>query len=1029
MLIDAKTLRKIERIERQYLALRFEEVVEVPMEFHETTEHLRRVPEAADGGAWQPAPRETRWGDDGVTAWFRGEVSLPQACEGRRVFVRALTGGESLFVVDEAYQGVFDENHPVVLLTLHGVAGKTHTLAIEAYAGHTFPGTQPEEARPPVEPGSRTFEGVSLMLEREDVSAFVFDLMALRQLAQALDVNSLRKYELSKGLVRIFEIVNAVPSETPEEVWRSKLAEAREVMQPLLESKNAATAPEFALIGHSHLDTAWLWSLDESIRKAARTFSSILNLMDQYPEFVFLQSAPCHTEMVRQEYPSLFERIRERVREGRWEPNGGMWVEPDCNIPSGEALVRQLLLGQTYTREWFGYTSDTLWMPDVFGYSAALPQILKGCNIDFFCTTKIGWNDTTRFPYDTFEWKGIDGSSVITHYNAIHCWPDPETLIDQWNWVQHKDAQQGRICAYGFGDGGGGPMAEMIEIARRVADLEGCPRARHMTVSDFMGGLNEQDLPAWAGELYLEGHRGTLTSIAAVKRGNRKAEFAMRDAEFLCTLVALQGNVYPREALLDLWKTLLTRQFHDILPGTSIAVVNDEAIEAFASVVQGAGQLGSRALQTLGGEALDTVERLLVVNTLSWEREGAIVLEGVPNGLHPQDQGILSQWIEGPDGNARLAVQGLSVPGLGARTLVLGEAPGVAGSPFVVSENTIETPYATVAWDTAGRIVSFRVKPSGREIVRPGGALNVFLLGEDVPENWDTWDIDSDQGLKMRESTALVEWSVVANGPLQLRVRQTRTIGAGSVLTQDIVFHAASPRVDFETVLNWSEKRKLLKVRFDLDILADFARHEIQYGHAERPVHRNLLQDRARFEVCAHKWTDLSENGFGVAILDDSKYGVSVFGGEIGLTLVKSGVHPDPRGDAGQHEFVYALLPHDEPFSVPAVVRPAYELNVPPVAVPAGAGVQGWEGLVSVDAPNVIVESVKMAETGHAFVVRLYEAGKTGCPVRLGVNSLVKSAYETNLLEENPQPLAITDGGIDFWMRAFEIKTLRLEVG
>jgi alpha-mannosidase len=1028
MLIDAKTLRKLERIERQYLALRFEKVADVPLEVFETREHLRQVPATGDV-TWRPAPPETRWGGDGMTAWFRGQVALPGSCEGRRVFVRALMGGESLFVVNGEYRGVFDENHPVVLLTLNGVTGAKHDLAIEAYSGHAFPGTQPEEVAPVLGPGCRVFGGVALMLEREDVSAFIFDFMVLRKLMQALDENSLRRHDLGKGLARVYATVNTMPADFPEEAWRPQLAEAREIMKPLLQSPNGPTAPEFALIGHSHLDTAWLWSLDESIRKSARTFSSILTLMDQYPEFMFLQSAPCHLDMVRRDYPGLFERIQDRVKEGRWEPNGGMWVEPDCNIPSGEALVRQLLVGQTSTREWFGYTADTLWMPDVFGYSAALPQILKGCNIDFFCTTKIGWNDTTRFPYDTFEWQGIDGSAVITHYNSIHSWPDPETLIDQWNWVQHKDVQRGRICAYGFGDGGGGPMAEMIEVARRVEDLEGCPRAHHMTVSAFMNRFQGEDLPVWAGELYLEGHRGTLTSIAGVKRGNRKAEFAMRDAELVCTLAALNGHAYPREELLELWKTLLIRQFHDILPGTSIAEVNDEAVVAFAEVVEEAELLGQHALKALTGEPVPhDVRNLLVVNTLSWDRGGELLLEGAPQGLHPLDKGVQSQWVEGPHGRSSLAVSGFPVPALGARRLTLGDAPYTAGSPFTVGENTVETPYAKVTWDAAGRIVSFRVKPSGREIVGPGGTLNTFLLGEDVPETWDNWDIDSDQRVKMRDDSVLIDHQVTADGPLQLRIRQTRRLGTGSLLQQDIVFHAGTARVDFETVLDWSEKRKLLKVAFDLDVLADFARHEIQYGHAERPVHRNLPQDRARFEVCAHKWTDLSENGFGVALLNDSKYGVGVLGGEIGLTLVKSGVHPDPRGDAGRHEFTYALLPHDRPFSVPAVVRPAYELNVPPLVVPTTAAARGWEGLVSVDAENVIVESVKMAETGDAFVVRLYEAGKSGCPVKLRVNVAVKSISETNLLEEELRPLAISDDVVDLWMRAFEIKTIRMEV-
>ncbi|MEI6219543.1 MAG: alpha-mannosidase, partial [bacterium] len=523
------------------------------------------------------------------------------------------------------------------------------------------------------------------MLAREDVMAFIYDLCVLRQLASQLDENSLRRGRIMRCLEKVFSAVDAMPAETDESSWRPKLDLARNAMRPLLALKNGPTAPWLGIIGHSHIDTAWLWTLAETWRKCARTFSSVLNLMVQYPEFKFLQSQPCQTEVIRREYPGVFKRMKKMVKAGRWEPNGAMWVEPDCNIPSGESFVRQLIVGQTATREMFGYTSDTLWLPDVFGYSAALPQLLQGCGVKYFCTTKIAWNDTTRFPYDTFTWRGIDGTPVLAHFNSIHCTPDPAALFGQWNWVQHKDIQDRRLCAFGYGDGGGGPMAEMCETARRVKDLEGCPRAEYMTVSAFMKSIQREltELPEWSGELYMEGHRGTLTSIAKIKRGNRKTEFALREAEFLSTLAALQGTKYPATDLLETWKVLLTNQFHDILPGSSIQAVNDEAIGALDACLQKAKGISTAALGHLAGSGSGKATSFMVLNSLSWERRGELILDNVPKGMAPSAPELTAQWFEDILGRDMLAVSGLTVPALGGTMLPMMTRRHISGqSPF-----------------------------------------------------------------------------------------------------------------------------------------------------------------------------------------------------------------------------------------------------------------------------------------------------------------------------------------------------------
>lgn len=1030
MLIDKKIIEKLPLIEERYNKLRYEKVAEVSAEIWETYEHFKAEPNEEQGAVWTKIIPGTRWGDNWLTAWFRGDLKLTANLVGKKLFIGAKTDGETLFIVDARYKGVFDDNHPVVMLTPEGVGDKIYHLAFEAYSGHHKPGCGPEENDPAPEKLCRTFGGIEVVTEREDVSAFVFDFKILSQLIGILDENSLRRNKVAVGLAKVYEIIDAMPLETPEESWRPKLVQAREVMSPLLKATNGTTAPWFGIIGHSHIDTAWLWPIAETWRKCARTFSSVLNLMEQYPEFKFVQSTPYQTSVIRERYPELYDRIKEKVKEGRWEPNGAMWVEPDCNVPSGESFVRQLLVGQNATREMFGYTSDTLWLPDVFGYSAALPQILKGCGVDYFCTTKLDWNDTNRFPYDTFVWKGIDGSSVISHFHNLHCSPDPKTLDAQWNHVQHKDVQDRRLIAIGYGDGGGGPTAEMIEASRRVEDLEGCPRTSYTTVSEFMKSIKEElkTLPEWCGELYLELHRGTLTSIAKIKRGNRKCEIALRDAEFLSTLAQLKGENYPQLALLNLWKKLLLNQFHDILPGSSIARVNDEAIDDLKQCLEGAAEISSNAIDKLTLPFESDSPSVLLINNLSFQRGGEIVISEALEGYYPEKEYIKSQWIEDIEGDQKLIVSGIKLPSFGSKVIPMVKKQPEIKTPFTINNNIIETPFLSAKIDTIGRIVSLVEKTSGRELVKFEGALNTFLLGEDIPSFWDNWDIDRDQRLKMGIEEGLLNREIVSNGPLQLRIRSSYKIGLNSSMVQDMIFHADSPQIDFETKLQWAEKHKLFKVAFDLEVFADYARHEIQYGYVERPTHENLSQDRARFESCNHKWTDLSEAEFGVAILNDCKYGIGVRGSEVRLSLMKSGIRPDQRGDNGQHRFTYSILPHNCGFSVESVVRPAYQLNIPVISAKAGCKTGDSNGLLDIDAPNIIAESIKWAENGEGFILRIYDAGRTGKKVNIKFNIPLREVVETNLLEEELAVTQITDNSINTYVKPFEIKTFLCKI-
>ena len=1038
MLVDKKIRKKLQSALGRYANLDYEVVAEVPMKMAQTEQHFRSVPEGIE---WKEAVPGTGWGGRWLSAWFAGKAALPPACDGREVFVCAQTGGiETLLFVDGIASGLLNSyavgqkdrpHHAAKRITAEGKSGQGIELALEAYAGHPCVGSQPNGDGPEdlisEGPYRHTFQKVQLLLRNDDIRDFCLDLRTLLSLLDVLDHESLRQGKLMAGLARVYQTIHQMPDEVPESLWRPALAEARVIMKPLLQARNGDTTPLMALTGHSHLDTAWKWTIDETIRKAARTFSTALSMLDQYPEYRFLQSAPCHADFMRTHYPEIYARIREAVASGRWEMNGGMWVEPDCNIPSGESMVRQFLLGQAFTQKEFGVRSDSYWQPDVFGYSAAIPQIMRGCGVRFFLTTKIAWNDTNRFPYDTFKWKGLDGTEVIVHFNDIHCWPEPKKLVEQWGRVQHKDVQDRKLTAYGFGDGGGGPQDEMIEMSRRVVDLEGCPRTKHMSVSEFMCGVERdlaENLPSYQGELYLEAHRGTLTSISQIKRGNRKAELALRDAEWACSLARALGHSYPADKLEELWKVLLINQFHDILPGSSMNEVNDRAIKELGECRAESEELCRSGITSLASPAQDSVT---LANTLSWAREGEIALSGIPEGRAPAGDAVVAQGYEDVEGQPKLAVTGLAVPSLGMISVPLREQASPAESPFVVDGPGIDTPFADVQFDERGRMASFIDRTTGRQLVREGGAFNVFWCGEDIPQAWDNWDIDPDQSAKMRDDARLISQEVVGNGPLQLRIRSRFAVGVNSTITQDIVFHSTSPRVDFETLVDWHEKHKLLKAGFDTTILSNDARHEIQFGHLMRPTHQNLSTDRARFEVCNHKWTDLSENRQGIALLNDCKYGISVSGGDMRISLIKSGTHPDYRADEGVHRMDYALLPHAGGFAAENVVRPAYEFNSPVIALP---GFSANElSLASVSAPNVIVESVKQSEDGSALILRLYEAEKTytPCTVTFGLN--VSRVEQTNMLEEEGTELPVADNAVSASFRPFEIKTLRVELG
>ena len=1021
-----QTLTKVNRIEREYMPLRYKVLTQLDAEIYDTFEHFRTVPKDVK---WQPYPVGSKWGTDWLTRWFRASFTATPECDGKRLFVKARTGAyETMLFVDGSPRGVFDGrimntptiNHFAVCMDHKAKAGRKYDLALEAYCGHTRRGGHKDnsEKGAVVNSESNNYRYWEVALPREEVCSFYYDLVLLKQIMATLDPNSMRWHHIFRGMEEVVSLVNNLPLEVPEETWRPKIPAAQAVLTDLLSKKNGSTVPKVAFMGHSHLDSAWMWTRQETYRKAARTFSSVLNLMEQFPEFRFLQSSPHHAEMVRKEYPAIFEQIKQRIAEGRWEPNGAMLVEADCNMLAGESLIRQLLVGRQYTRKHFNYTGDVLWQPDTFGFSASLPQILSKSGVHYFVTCKIPWGEEPMMT-TSFVWRGIDGSSIIAHQNHFLNMgaPNiPDRLHLQWNATTSKAVEDEMFCSYGYGDGGGGPHQEVIEIVRRIVDIEGCPRGQYKTVSAFMEGLEAKrdQLPVWSGDLYLSTHRGTLTSQSLLKRGNRYGEVAYRDAEFAAVSRWLGGMEYPQEKLSAILLKLLINQDHNAMPGVAMPEVHDLSTSEFEDVIRESNELFS---SLLGGKADG---KLTLVNTLSWDRSTAFTIE-VSSGV-PQQEGVLTQEYTSPAGAKMLAVGGLTIPAMGAVTVPCGKV-STGKSVFTVTKDKVETPQLSLAFDAQGRIVSCIEKKTGRQIVRPGGVLNRFIAGEDIPAEWDNCDVNPDQRRMMREQANLKSRTVIADGPLMLRIRSVYAIATASTITQDIVLWADNPRLDFDTLVDWHEIHILLKVTFDIDVLSEFARFDTQFGFFERPRHENLGYDRGQFDCPVLKWMDASETNFGVALLNDCKYAADTNLDGMSLTLLKSGGYPDFRGDAGLREIKYSLLPHTSAFSAPSVIRPGYEFNSPVRVVPGAAEVKSP---VICRTANVIVETLKRAEEGNALVVRVYEAEKTGTFTELEFTLPVASVSETNLMEEEPVSIPMQGNRLRFFIKAFEVKTFLL---
>jgi len=833
-------------------------------------------------------------------------------------------------------------------------------------------------------------------------------------------------YEGSLLLSGIWHIPDPIGSlqPLPEEAIAAT-REARAIVAARLGELKAKYPPigSILLTGHAHIDLAWLWPVAETRRKARRTFSSVLRLMDEYDDFMFNQSSAQAYTWIEQDDPELLARIQERVREGRWEPVGGQWLEPDSQVTGGEAFVRHLFYGQRTFQRLFNLRNNTAWLPDVFGFSGSVPQLLLGAGIPNFFTIKVTWNETNPFPYDLFHWEGNDGSQVLTHtfrnpgegYNGNIV---PLDTYQTWQEFKGKRFHDQTLLSVGWGDGGGGPSEEMLENYARIRDYPVLPKLQFGKVEDFFARLPTEGIPTFVGELYLELHRATLTTQALVKKLNRYAEHRLVEAEAFATLAALDGATYPHADLDQAWQTLMLNQFHDILPGSSINEVYQDTHPELLGVVATAAAIRDNAIAAADG----ATGSIAVANPTLHPRPLSVVLpEGVPA---PAD--LPAQQVEGGTllHDVTRIVDGLAIDILhddnGGNATPSGAAVQVSATD---GGAVIENDHIRVEIGADGTIHRIFDKRSSRETL--SDRANQLWAYVDRPRAWDAWDIDETYDVAGEEITTIDAIEIVEEGPLRAAVRVTRS-WRNSTFIQTYRLLAGSSRLDIFSKVDWHERLVLVRALFPTTIHTHEATFETMFGVQHRTNHRNTSWDRAKFEVGAHRFVDLSEPNYGVALLNDSKYGFSVLGGTIGISLVHGSLYPDPNADEGKHEFTYSLFPHAGNWVSGGVTQEARALNSPLVALPAASDAQGRESFVTPAGVELGFAALKQSHDREGVILRVYEPHGDRGTVTLTFTQPVTSVRKVNLLEEDVEngQLSVDQNAVSFDVRPFEVVSL-----
>lgn len=981
---------------------------------------------------WHTIQVGESWGGPDVTAFFRRMVHIPDAWADRPILLRFYVGGDSLLSLNgKPYHGL-DPFRNEILLTSAAETGQMFQVDVEAYVNwHSD------------ESDHKLFHLAELAIPDPLVWQVYWDLNAVFKMLLAPDLDADRHHFLQNQLGQA--LAGVYPENQSDETFQQALKTAQECIKTAVYQPGQALNGQMSLVGHSHLDLVYMWPYREFRRKVGRTHATMLRLLEQYPEFRFSQSQACLYQEMKTLYPDLFAQVKQRVAEKRWEPLGAFWVEPDCNLISGESFVRQILWGQRFWQDEFGLRSHICWQPDVFGMSAAMPQILRRSGVTFAMTNKMFvWNDTNPWRQNSFWWEGLDGSRLLTvvppgHFIGV---VDPDQLLAQWIDYADKETIGDSLYCYGWGDGGGGVDVEMLELARRYQDFPGLPRLTPSLATDYFERValkaEGAALPVWRGDLYLETHRGTFTNKGRLKKLNRRAEFLYRLAELLASWAWLHTGDYPDDLLETGWKKLLTTQFHDSLPGTHVHEAYMELLAEFEQIFDIGAQVMETAVSHLFTPHMNSAPTAFsLFNPFGHTRGGVEKLPlDLPEVLTLTDLNgtiIPTQHVNDLDGTPMTLA---ALPPVGATAfypLRLAEKLRLAKkgkdekqTPLKVGPDWLENEFLLVHFNQLGEIISMFDKRAGRQVFASGERGNHFQMYEDIPGKYDAWDIVTNYRQREISLGANGQITVEETGPLRVSLRLERTFGA-SKLIQRISLRQNDPLLYFETFVDWQERQKLLKVGFPLDVHALDATFDVAFGNLQRPTHRNTSYESARFEVPAHLWVDVAETGYGAALLNDCKYGHEVVESMLRLTLLKGSISPDPTADMEEHFFTYALYPHAGNWREAQVIQRALNLNEP-LAVFAGERPFPRQPLLQYNVENVTLEAVKRTEDGDGLIIRLVERYNQRTTAVLQFAHPVQAAWVCNLMEEIEAALVPADSQLQVTLKPYEILTLKVKI-
>lgn len=996
------------------------------------------VPVDFDG--WDYIHTGECWSGRDRYLWLHTEIFIPQNWKGKRavgIFDFGNTGGGNnsgfeamCYLNEKPYQGV-DANHKEVFFP-EECYGKKVSLTFRLWSGLEGGGVPKEQ--------EHRIKRADLAYLDEKTDDFYYLGMLMLDTIQCLDQTDPVKYQLRNALDEACLLIDW--SYPGSDEFYDSVYEADIFLNEKVDGMEKHSQVKVKCVGHTHIDMAWLWRLKHTREKASRSFSTVLRMMEMFPEYIFLQTQPQLYEYIKKDFPEIYEEIKKRVKEGRWEVDGGMWVEADCNLTSGESLTRQILLGSKFLKDEFGKEVEYLWLPDVFGYSWALPQILKKSGIDMFMTTKISWNQFNRMPHDTFIWKGMDGSQVLTHFiTTPEPWSDPgswfytynglltaKTVKGVWDAYSEKEMNQELLISYGYGDGGGGVNRDLLERRRRINKIPGLPSLETSTAGEYFRKLKEtvrntnRYVHTWDGELYLEYHRGTYTSQGYNKRMNRKMELLYRNAEWMTAMGALKnGNLKlaQQEELTKGWKRILTNQFHDIIPGSSIHEVYEDSRRDYVEIKQIADKvIEGYQKEFLVGEK----QGYTVYNSSGWNLDEIISLPVEKTGSFTDSNG---RRLQTQTEKGKTYIQLRKVPPMGHETIYYQETEKLPEeSAFSIYEKEIETPYYSVRLNSKGQIERLYDKENKREVLTPGERGNVLQVFEDKPLDYDAWDIDIFYQQKMREVEELTEFEVKECGSIRMVLKLTWKFH-NTTIWQEMILYSTKPQIDFHTKVDFQERQQLLKVAFPVDVRTTYATYDIQYGNVRRPNHWNTSWDQARFESVGHRFADLSERNYGVALLNDCKYGYDVKENVLRLSLLRSGKHPDYLQDLGYHEFTYELLPHAKDFVDGGVVQAAHQLNNP-MLITEGTEQTPNESLFTLDNCQIEIDAVKKSEDGRYLVIRFHDFAGSRQRVTLEPNFHFKSWAEGDLRERITEQK--TEKEVFLELHPYEIKTLLFQI-